>query len=91
MDSQWEFVLWLKELKQGFCDKWWGGRREGGLGRRKHGCNYGWFLLMYNRKPQNTVKQLSFNLNKDRKKRKKNDERKELPVKYQVTKTWSLT
>ena len=46
---------------------------------------------MYNRKPQNTVKQLSFNLNKEKKKRKKNDEGKELPAKYQVTKTWSLT
>ena len=49
----------------------WGGRWEGGLGRRRHGCNYGWFFLMYNRKPQNTVKQLSFNLNKEKKKRKK--------------------
>ena len=49
----------------------WGGRWEGGLGRRRHGCNYDWFFLMYNRKPQNTVKQLSFNLNKERKKRKK--------------------
>ena len=32
---------------------------SGGRGR---GCTYGWFLLMYDRKPQNSVKQLSFNL-----------------------------
>ena len=39
----------------------WGGRWEGGLGGRGHGCIYGWFLFMYDRKPQNSVKQLSFN------------------------------
>ena len=33
---------------------------EGGLGGRGHECTYGWFLLMYDRKPQNSVKQLSF-------------------------------
>ena len=35
---------------------------EGGPEGRGHGCTYGWFLLMYDRKPQNSVKQLSFNL-----------------------------
>ena len=39
----------------------WGGSTEGGSGARGHGCAYGWFLLMYGRKPQNSVKQLSFN------------------------------
>ena len=38
----------------------WGGRWEGGLGGRGHVCTYGWFLLMYDRKQQNSVKQLSF-------------------------------
>lgn len=33
---------------------------EGYLGGRRHGCTYGWFLLMYDRKPQNSVKQLPF-------------------------------
>ena len=31
---------------------------------RGHGCTYGWFLLMYDRKPQDSVQQLSFNLKK---------------------------
>ena len=63
-DSQWEFAVWLRELKQGLSNRLKGevGRAmEGGLGGRVHGCTYGWFLLMYDRKPQNSVKQLSFN------------------------------
>ena len=32
-----------------------GNRREGG---KERGCTYGGFLLMYDRKPQNSVKQL---------------------------------
>ena len=40
----------------------WGGRWERGSGGREHWCIYGWFLLMYDRKPQSSVKQLSFNL-----------------------------
>ena len=40
----------------------WGGRWEGGFLGRGHGGTYGWCLLMYDRKPQNTVKQWSFNL-----------------------------
>ena len=59
-DRQWEFAVWLRELKQGPCD-----RQEGGVGRemggRGHGCAYGWFLFMNDRKPQNSVKQLAFN------------------------------
>ena len=34
---------------------------EGRPGGRDHACTHGWFLLMYDRKPQNSVKQLSFN------------------------------
>ena len=37
----------------------WDGK--GGWGVRGHGCFYAWFLLMYDRKPQNSIKQLSFN------------------------------
>ena len=62
--SQWEFAVWLGELKQGLCDRLKGGmwgRWEGGFGGRGHGCTYGWFLLMSDRKPQNSVKQLSLN------------------------------
>ena len=67
IDSQRELAVWLRELKQGLCDNLWDGEgdgrqgEEGGLGERGHGNAYGWFLLMYNRKPQNSVKQLSFN------------------------------
>ena len=64
IDSQWEFAVWLRELKQGLCDRLKGGigRWEGGPGGRGHWCTYGWFLLIYDRKPQNFVKQLSFSL-----------------------------
>ena len=59
-DRQREFAVWLRELKQGPCN-----RREGGVGRemggRGHGCAYGWFLFINDRKPQNSVKQLAFN------------------------------
>ena len=41
----------------------WGGRWEGGS------YTYGWFMLRFNRKQQNSVKQLSFNKNKLKKKR----------------------
>ena len=63
IDSQWEFDVWLRELKQGLCDrlKAWGGRWEGGLGGRGHVYIYGWFLLMCDRQSQNSIKQLSFN------------------------------
>ena len=58
-DSQWEFAVWLRELKQELCDRLKGGMRKeiGG----EHGCTYGCFSLMYDRKPQNSVKQLAFN------------------------------
>ena len=38
-----------------------GGIWEGGLGGKEHGCTYDWFVLMSDRKQQNSVKQLSFN------------------------------
>ena len=64
IDIQWEFALQHRELKQGLCDRLkvgWGERWEGGLGVRGHGCTYGRFILMHNRKLQNSVRQLSFN------------------------------
>ena len=39
----------------------WGGRLEGGSEGSGHVCTYGWFLLMCDRKQQNSVKQLFFN------------------------------
>ena len=38
----------------------WGERWKEGSGGRGYGSTYGWFLLMYDRKPHNSVKQLSF-------------------------------
>ena len=32
IDSQWEFAVWLRELKKGLCNnqEWWDGRELGG-------------------------------------------------------------
>ena len=38
-----------------------GGRWKGGSGGRGHMYTYGWFMLMFDRKQQNSVKQLSSN------------------------------
>ena len=47
----------------------WGRRWEGGSKGRGYICAYGWFMLIFDRKQQNSVKQLSFNL-KNKGKRK---------------------
>ena len=36
-------------------------RREGGSKGRRFMCTYGWFMLRYDRKQQNSIKQLLFN------------------------------
>ena len=41
-----------------------GGGWERGWGGREHECAYGWFLLMYDRKPQNCVINLQQKINK---------------------------
>ena len=100
VDSQWEFAIWLRELKGGLCDnqEGWDGEGDGrevqeegdicipmaeealGVGDQQEGlacCDSwghkeldttqwlkwidGWFMLMFDRKQQNSVKQLSFN------------------------------
>ena len=38
-----------------------GGRWEAGSKRRGYMYTYGWFMLMFDRKQQNSVKKLSFN------------------------------
>ena len=61
IDSQWEFAVCLRELKQGLCinlEEWDG---EGGSRGRGHMYTYGWFILMFDRKQQNSIRQLSFN------------------------------
>ena len=61
IDSQWEFAVWLRELNQSPCDNVEGWDEEEGSGGRGHGCTYAWFMLMFDRKQQNSVKQVSFN------------------------------
>ena len=39
----------------------WGGRWEGGSKGRGYMYAYGWFMLKFDRKQQNSIKQLSFN------------------------------
>ena len=59
IDSQWEFAACVRELKRGLCNNLEGWDREAN-GGRGHGWTYGWFLLLFDRKQQNSVKQLSF-------------------------------
>ena len=42
----------------------WGRRCEGGSNGRGYMYTYGWFMLRFDRKQQNSIKQLSFNKNK---------------------------
>ena len=49
----------------------WGGRWGEGSQGRGHMYTYGWFMLRFDRKQQNSVKQLSFNKNINWKKKKK--------------------
>ena len=48
VDSQWEFSVWLRELKQGLHDRLKGGmwRDMGGRSRRKEACVYLWLVLV---------------------------------------------
>ena len=44
IESQWEFAVWLRERKEGLCDRLKGGmgRETGGKwGGRGQGCTYG--------------------------------------------------
>ena len=64
--SQREFAVWLRELKQGSCINLEGGMEREMGGRLKRGggdymYTYGWFMLKFDRKQQNSVKQLFFN------------------------------
>ena len=65
IDSQWEFAVWLRELKLEFYNnlEGWDGE-ESGREIPKGGdlkYTYGWFMLMFGRNQHNSIKQLSFN------------------------------
>ena len=64
IDSQWEYAGCLRELKQGLCDNLEGRDGEGSSRGRGHGCPYGCFLLMFDRKRQNTCKSKYPSINK---------------------------
>ena len=65
-ESQWEFAVWLRKLKQGLCINLEGWDGEGD-GREFQKGGYicilitDSFMLRFDRKQQNSVKQLSFN------------------------------
>ena len=60
IDSQQEFAVWLRKLKQQLCinlEGWYG---EGDEREVQKGGDIG-IILRFDRKQQNSVKQLSFN------------------------------
>ena len=68
IDSQREFAVWLRKLKQGLCINLEGGRGgtwEGGSKGRGYMYTYGSFRLRFDRKQQNSIKQLSFSKKKN--------------------------
>ena len=71
--NQREFVVWLRKLKQELCInlEGWGGRWEGGSKGRGYMHTYGWFMLRFDRKQQNSINQLFFNKKNNFKKSKR--------------------
>ena len=64
IDSQWEFAVCLRELKQELYInlEGWDAKEMGGRFKREGTYVYLWqFMLRFDRKQQNSVKQLSFN------------------------------
>ena len=66
-----EFAIWLRKLKQGLCINLeeWDGEGDGREGQKGGDIyTYGWFMLRFDRKQENSVKELSFNKKKNLKK-----------------------
>ena len=65
IDSQWEFAVWLRELKLGLCDNLEGWDGVGGGREFQEGGDIctpmADFMLLYGRNQHNNVKQLSSN------------------------------
>ena len=59
IDSQWEFAVWLRKRKQ-LCINLEGWEGEGGSKGRGYMYTCGLFMLRFDRKQQNSVKQLPF-------------------------------
>ena len=63
IDSQWEFAVWLRKLKQGCCInlEGWDGEGDGSFKRERIHA-YLWLIhVEVLQKTANSVKQLSFN------------------------------
>ena len=56
MDQETQTEALYQPIGVGWGEKWEGGSKGTG-----YICTYGWFMLKFNRKQQNSVKQLSFN------------------------------
>ena len=63
IESQREFAVWLRKLKQGLVSTYRGGvgREMGGRFKREGMYVYLRFMMKFDRKQQDSVKQLSFN------------------------------
>ena len=64
IDSQWEYAVWLRKLKQGLCInlEGWDGGEMGERLKTKGIYVYLWLIhVKVDRKQHNSVKQLSFN------------------------------
>ena len=64
IDSQQEFAVWLRNSNRALYQPrgvGWGGRWEGVSKGRGYVYTYGGVMLRFDRKQQNSVKQLSFN------------------------------
>ena len=64
IDSQLEFVIWLRKLKQGRSinlEGWERDWNEREVQKEVIYVYHGWFMLGFDRKQQHSVKQLSFN------------------------------
>ena len=64
IDSRCEFAVWLRKLKWVLYQSrgvGWGGSLEGGSKGREYMYTYGRFMLGFDRKQQNSIKQLFFN------------------------------
>ena len=64
IDSQQEFAVWLKELKQGLCNnlKRWDAEGDGREVKREGLYGHLWLIHVDNwQKPKYFIKQLSFN------------------------------
>ena len=63
IDSRWNLLNVSGNSNRGSVSTWgveWGGKWERGSKGRGYMYTYGWFMLMFDRKQQNSVKQLSF-------------------------------